>query len=431
MKSTSNVVVRMAPSPTGNLHIGTARTTLINYLFAKQHGGKYILRFEDTDKARSTKEFEDNIIDGLKWLGLEHDEMYRSSERNDIYISYVEKMLENGFAYEAEESELNKDEKVIRFKNPNKKVVFEDLIRGTIEVDTTDLGDFVIARSKNDPLYHFAVVVDDHEMGITHVIRGEDHISNTPRQILIQEGIGATRPLYAHLPLIVDIERQKLSKRKHGEAVWLDTYKKEGYLKDAILNFLALMGWNPGTEQEIFSLDELIETFSIERVQKGAAVFNIEKLRWVNKEHIKRLPWEDSKKIISDKIRERFGDVEVSDGLAEVVKERIETFGDIDKLLGEGELDYFYREPELNLEKISWKTDDANATKGHLLKVRDLVETEGDVMAYAEEVGKGSVLWPLRYALSGKEKSPDPFTLLKILGKDKSLERIDKAVSLL
>src|SRR5690606_7022918 len=155
------------------------------------------------------------------------------------------------------ESELNPGEKVIRFKNPNKKVVFDDVIRGTIEFDTTELGDFVIARSINDPLYHLAVVVDDHEMGVTHIIRGEDHISNTPRQILIQEGIGAVRPVYAHLPLIVDIERKKLAKRKHGEAVWLDTYKKEGYLPEAILNFLSLMGWNPGTDQEIFSLSEL------------------------------------------------------------------------------------------------------------------------------------------------------------------------------
>ena len=194
--TTNNVVVRMAPSPTGNLHVGGARTALYNFLFARKNKGKFILRIEDTDKERSKKEFENDIFESFEWLGLQYDESYRQSERGEVYKNYLEKMLHHDSVYEA-------DDKVIRFRNPNKKVKFNDLIRGEIEFDTTELGDFVIAKSINEPLYHLAVVIDDFASKITHVIRGEDHISNTPRQILIQESIGAPRPLYAHLPLIL------------------------------------------------------------------------------------------------------------------------------------------------------------------------------------------------------------------------------------
>jgi len=302
MKSKSEkVVVRIAPSPTGNFHVGGARTALFNFLFARKNNGKFILRIEDTDKQRSKKEFEDDIFESLEWLGLKYDEFYRQSEREDLYKSYIEKMLDNGTAFESEEEEgdyiitdprkkLVKDiatnrQKVIRFKNPNKKVKFNDLVRGEIEFDTTELKDFVIAKSVDEPLYHLAVVIDDFESGITHVIRGEDHISNTPRQILIQEAIWATRPLYAHLPLILAQDRSKLSKRKHGESVSLDYYRDKGYSPEAIINYLALLGWNPGTEQEIFTLDELIKVFDLSRIHKGGAIFDEKKLAWVNRKH--------------------------------------------------------------------------------------------------------------------------------------------------
>ncbi len=277
----------MAPSPTGKLHIGTARTALFNYLFTRQNGGKFILRIDDTDLERSTSEFEKNILDGLSWLGLEYDELFRQSERTDIYVSYLKKMVENGGAYISKEEvkEEGQRSEVIRLKNPNKKVVFEDLIRGTVEFDTTELGDFVVAKSLEEPLYHLASVVDDIEMNITHVIRGEDGISNTPRQILIQEAIGAPRPIYAHLPLILASDRSKLSKRKHGEMVWIDTYRDKGYSAEALINYLALLGWNPGTDQEIFTLEELIKIFSLSRVHKGGAMFDEKKLAWVNRKH--------------------------------------------------------------------------------------------------------------------------------------------------
>ncbi|KND48956.1 MAG: glutamate--tRNA ligase [Parcubacteria bacterium C7867-005] len=427
------IVVRMAPSPTGNLHVGTARTTLFNYLFAKKYGGKFILRIEDTDKERSTKEFEKNILDGLSWLGLTCDEFFRQSERTEVYKNYVQKMLDNGTAYISKEEpqEEGQRSEVVRFKNPNKKIKFDDLIRGEVEFDTTELKDFVIAKSPEEPLYHLAVVVDDHEMGVTHVIRGEDHISNTPRQILIQEAIGANRPIYAHLPLILDADRKKLSKRKHGEAVWVEYYKNQGYLSDALLNFYALLGWNPGTEKEIFSLSELVEAFDIDKVQKGGAIFDEKKLRWINREHLKMLPKEELSSVVTQKILEKFPDVSVPEKIVDLILERIDILSDIDILIADGEIDYVFMEPDLNLEKIIWKNSTKEKTLEHLKHVVKMVGNKDGIMKYAEEVGKGDVLWPLRYALSGREKSPDPFTLMSLLGQDKTEKRIEKAIKLL
>ncbi len=394
------VVVRMAPSPTGPLHVGTARTTLFNYLYAKKYGGKFIMRIEDTDKERSTKEFEQNILDGLEWLGLKYDEFYRQSERTEVYVSYVKKMIDNGTAYISKETPKEEGDRaeVVRFKNPNKRVIFEDLIRDKVEFDTTELGDFVIAKSPEEPLYHLAVVVDDYEMGITHVIRGEDHISNTPRQILIQEAIGAKRPVYAHLPLMLDADRQKLSKRKHGEAVSVDFYKKAGILPEALINFLALIGWNPGTEQEVFTLNELEKVFDISKVQRGGAIFNEKKLEWFNKEHIKLLPEEEQFKILLKSIEHE---------------------------------DYLHHAPDIDVTKINWKTVPVEETKKHLEEVLEILGDKDKIMKYAEEMGKGNVLWPLRFALSGKDKSPDPFTLIKVLGIEESRSRIESAIKLL
>lgn len=394
------VVVRMAPSPTGLLHIGTARTALFNYLYAKKVGGKFIMRIEDTDKERSTKEFEKNILDGLSWLGLNHDEFYRQSEREAVYVSHVKKMIANGSAYISKEEikEEGQRGEVVRFKNPNKKITFHDVIRGDVEFDTTELGDFVIAKSPEEPLYHLAVVVDDHEMGVTHVIRGEDHISNTPRQILIQEAIGAKRPVYAHLPLILDKDRQKLSKRKHGEAVSVDFYNKKGILPQALNNYLALLGWNPGTDQEIFTMEELIRAFDIKKIQKGGAAFDEKKLDWVNKEHIKLLSPEEQ---------------------LEIKKKEIENEP------------YMKAKPSLDLSKINWKDTPPAETKAHLEEALTLLGDNKKLMSYAEEKGKGNVLWPLRYAITGAERSPDPFTLIEIFGVEEVSERVRAAIEVL
>ena len=393
MKSKNKIVVRMAPSPTGNLHIGGARTALFNYLFARKNGGKFILRIEDTDKERSTKEFEKNILDSFEWLGLNYDELFRQSEREELYKSYLKKMLDDGLAYISKEEPKDVDQRseVIRFKNPNKKIVFEDVIRGTVEFDTTELKDFVIAKSLEEPLYHLAVVIDDYEMGVTHIIRGEEHISNTPRQILIQEAIGASKPQYAHIPLILASDRSKLSKRAGAVSVF--EYKDKGILPQAFLNYLALLGWNPGTDQEIFSLDELIQVFDLSKIHKGGAIFDENKLEWVNKEHIKRLsPGEQLKRIAKD---------------------------------------FDMSTPTLDVDKIPWKDSNPEEAKKNLEKIYDVLDDKEAIMTYATLVGKGNVLWPLRYALSGKEKSPDPFTLLQILGTEEAQTRVKRAIELL
>jgi glutamyl/glutaminyl-tRNA synthetase len=291
------VVTRFPPSPTGFLHVGSVRTALFNYLFAKKFGGEMILRIEDTDKERSKKEFEVNITDSLCWLSLpwSNEKILRQSERSDVYKKYLEKLIVEGKAYVSRETPKEEGDRaeVVRFKNPNKKIKFTDLIRGEIEFDTTELEDFVIAKSLEEPLYHLAVVIDDFESGVTHVIRGEDGISNTPRQILIQEAIGAPRPIYAHLPLILAPDRSKLSKRKHGESVSINFYREKAYFPEAILNYLALLGWNPGDDREIFSLEELVQVFDLSKVQKGGAIFNIEKLNWFNKQYLQKLSAEE------------------------------------------------------------------------------------------------------------------------------------------
>ena len=434
---------RMAPSPTGFLHIGSGRTAFFNYIFAKQNKGQIILRVEDTDKKRSTKEFEDDILDGFEWLNIKFDENYRQSERSENYKKYLEKLIKGGKAFISKEENIKEGgrKEVIRFKNPNTKISFTDIIRGEIEFDTSDLGDFVIAKSLDEPLYNFAVVVDDFEMDVTHIIRGEDHISNTPRQILLQEAIGASRPIYAHLPLILAPDKSKMSKR-HG-AVSVNEYRKQGYLNVAVLNYLALLGWNPGTEQEIFSLDELIEKFDLKKVQKSGAIFNIEKLNWINKEHIKLMESNDFEqkvlKFLPDKIRKlAVGDKKILKNILPIIKERIEKFDDVTKMAEAGDLDYYFSQPDYEIEKILWKDEkDLGNTQKHLEKNVELLESvinwtaeniKNKIWDYATEQGRGSVLWPMRYTLSGKDKSPDPFILAEVLGKEETIQRLNYAI---
>lgn len=439
-----NVVCRFAPSPTGPLHVGGVRSALFNYLFARKNSGKLILRIEDTDKERSKKEYEDDIIEGFKWLGLEFDETVRQSDRIASHQKHLKGLIDSGKAYVSKETPKKEGQRpeVIRFKNPNRKVAFKDLIKGDIEFDTAELGDFVIAKSLDEPLFHLAVVVDDYEMGITHIIRGEDHISNTPRQILIQEAIGVPSPQYAHIPLILAPDRSKLSKRKHGESVSLKFYRGQGYLPQALLNFLALLGWNPGDDREILSKKELIKEFSLQKVQKGGAIFNIEKLNWMNKEY-----WVDGKvkQIAEDLSHSEIGKTlgtEQVVRLSATVASRIEYRGQVRALIEAGELDYIPRLPAYDARRLLWnKKPDKTDARKHIetiIKMLDStkeLETEEDVKSmlfpYAEKEGRGEVLWPLRFALSGQEKSLDPFNLIAILGKTESVARLKKALNLL
>ncbi len=442
---TKKVVTRFAPSPTGVLHIGSVRTALYSWLYARQNEGKFILRIEDTDKERSRSEFEENIIDGLNWLGLNHDEFYRQSDRGEIYKKHLEKMIVDGTAYVSKEEPAEEGQRgeVIRFKNPNRVVTFRDEVRGDISFDTTELKDFVIAKDLDTPLYHFAVVVDDFEMGVTHIIRGDDGISNTPRQILIQEALNAPRPSYTHLPMILAPDKSKLSKR-HG-ALAVTEYRDEGYMPEAVLNFVALMGWNPGGDQEIISVAEMLVLFKLEKVHKAGAVFNIDKLKWLNKHYIKLLPAvkieEEIMKRLPDDLRlSSKNNPEMFSKIVPIVLDRLNNFGEVTDLVNGGEVGYYFDDPVYPVEALFWKDDkDAEHTREKLDKVLEILQkiSSEDFTAeavkvalwdYATEVGRGNVLWPFRYALSGRDKSPDPFTLAGIIGKKLTLHRVDSAI---
>lgn len=437
------VVTRIAPSPTGLFHIGTARSALFNYLFARHHNGRFIVRIEDTDTERSTKESEADILSGLSKLGLSYDALFRQSERTEIYTRYLTRIVDSGAAYISKEESTAKPGtfvEVVRLKNPGKTVPFTDHIRGEITFDTAELGDFVIARSMTEPLYHLAVVVDDYEMGITHVIRGEDHVSNTPRQILIQEALDLPRPEYAHIPLILAPDRSKMSKRKGSTSI--SEFLQKGYLPGALLNYLAFLGWNPGTDKELFTLHELIHEFSLEQVQKGGAVFDIQKLNWFNREYLKEIPHTELVQKVLSYLDERVKGLtnfraDMIEKIAPIIIERIDTLSDITKLSQEGEYDYYFSDPILQT-RVSWKDCSAQDTATHLERIIEMVETVPEdsftapavkdaIWEYATEQGRGAVLWPMRVALSGREKSPDPFWLASIFGKEEVLVRLRKA----
>lgn len=445
MENTNNkIIVRFAPSPTGFLHIGSARVALFNYLFAKQNQAKFILRIEDTDKERSTPEYTQAIFDGLNWLGLDYDgEVLKQSERGEVYKKYLQKLITENKAYLSKEEvkEEGQRAEVIRFRNPNKKVVFQDLIRGQIEFDTTELGDFVIAKSLAEPIFHLAVVVDDFESGVTHIIRGEDHISNTPRHILLQEALGAPTPIYAHLPLILSEQKEKLSKRKHGAMVSLEYYKDNGYLKEALINFIAFLGWNPGDERELFTLPDLIKDFNLTKVQKSGAIFNRIKLNWFNKEYIKRLPVGERETLIMERLDKVWPEVTavVKSKLLPILTDRISYFAEVENIIQNGEFDFLIKTPDFDIQKVIWKGETTTNTMDYLKEIQKIVTTipeadfgtetglKASLWPYAEAKGRGNILWPLRYALSGLERSPDPFVLMKMLGREESLKRLSLA----
>lgn len=497
------VRTRFAPSPTGFLHIGSARTGLFNYLFAKKYQGSLILRIEDTDVERSDPKFEKDIIENLKWLGIEWDEgPYRQSERGDIYLKYLEKLLKEGKAYycfcsakdletqrqyqmsigqpphyngkcaklSPEEVKKNLAEgkkSIIRFKVPSQKVEFTDMVRGKIEFDTSLSGDVAIAKDLTTPLYNFAVVVDDFEMKISHIIRGEDLLPNTPIQILLQEALGFSQPEYGHLPLILSPDKSKLSKR-HG-AVAIEEYRKKGYLPETLINFLAFLGWNPGTEREIFSLASLIKEFSIEKVQKGGAIFNIKRLDFLNGFYIRQkspekltelcLPyliekelivplWEKKEiiplvyetpfltvrafQIASTKERINFNYIKK---IVSLYQERLKKLSEITELT-----DFFFKD-KLDYDKklLKWKDMSEEEIKNVLDKLTELLSKikdshwkrknlENILTLQAEKIGdRGKILWPLRVALTGKQASAGPFEIAEILGKEKTLKRLKKA----
>mgnify|MGYP001233167528 CR=1 FL=1 len=482
----NKIRVRIAPSPTGTLHIGTARTALFNYLFAKKNEGSFVLRIEDTDLERSDPKWEKDIIDNLKWLGIKWDEgpdvkgeygPYKQSERLSSYAKYLKKLFKEGKVYhcfcsedelEAErqylmsigepakysgkcreipEKEVKKrlaegKKSVIRFKVSGKKMKFKDLIRGNLEFDTLLIGDIAIAKDLATPLYNFAVVVDDFEMKITHVIRGEDHLPNTPKQILIQEALDFPRPEYAHLPLILGSDRSKLSKR-HG-ATAVSDYREDGYLSETIVNFMAFLGWNPGTEREIYSLRSLVKEFSLEKVQKGGAVFNIKRLDYLNgfyirQKSIKKLAEISIPYLKKAKLIKEDPDIEQLKKIISIYQERLKKLSELPDLV-----DFFFKDKiEYNKGLLKWKEMTDEEIKDSLDKLEELLSKiklsnfnkenlEKILLIEAGRMGdRGKLLWPLRAALSGKESSAGPFEIAEILGKEKVLKRIKEAKELI
>ncbi len=427
-------------------------------------GGETVLRIEDTDTERSKLEYVQNIIDELHWLGLDWNEgpdiggkfgPYKQSQRTDIYKRYLEQLLAEKKAYycncNAEELEAKRQDQqsrglapkydgtcrdknntsgVIRLRVPSKKVVFVDLIRGEIESDAGLMGDIVIARHIDSALYHFAVVVDDYEMQISHIIRGEDHIANTPKHILLQEALGFPKLEYAHLPLMLNADKSKMSKRAGDVAV--SDYHQAGYLPEALINFMVLLGWNPGTEQEIFSLKELEKEFSLEKVQKSGAVFNVQKLDFMNGLYIRQKSVPALTKLCASFLPEHNLPAKTVEKIVASCQGRMKKLSDITELA-----DFFLKEKlDYDTALLAWDKMNREQVKDALLLcdkiLRGLEKWEvaaiQEVLEKAAGENKGQIFWPFRIALSGKKASAPAPEIAEILGKEKTLQRIQDAI---
>jgi len=478
---TQDVRVRIAPSPSGNLHIGTARTALFNYLFAKKTNGKYILRIEDTDAERTSQEYIENIFDSLKALGLSWDEgpdvggeygSYTQSERFDIYPKFAQKLVEAGFAYECfctpeeldaekEESQKNKVAHVysgkcknlteeqkealraegrkpaIRFAVEHKELIFEDLVKGELKFDTSLIGDFVIMKSNGTPTYNFAVVVDDMLMKISHVIRGEDHISNTPKQILIYEALGAEVPKFGHLGMILAPDRSKLSKR-HG-ATAVSEFVEKGYLIDALVNFVALLGWSPSDGNEIKTVDEIAQDFRIHEVSSSNSIFEYDKLNWMNSQYIKKLSLEELKEKLKPFLT-KYDLTELTDAqygrMVEVTREPLTILSDIT-----ADVPYFFGENveiETEVQTEVLDTETSQEVLKEFVTLAESIEFEEEILHHKLEEFRGVfkekgvkpkvTMWAIRAAVTGRTRGADMCAILAILGKEKVLKRVKAAI---
>jgi len=433
------VRVRFAPSPTGPLHIGGARTALFNYIYARQNGGSFILRFEDTDKDRSETVFEKSITESLQWLGIKWDEDYYQSKRADVYKKYLDKLRQQDLIYEHDGGTY------FRLSADNRKIIVDDLIRGQVEFESQDFDDIVLIKKDGNPTFHFANVVDDIDMGITHIIRGEDHLSNTPKHILLYEALGAEIPIFVHIPLILNPDRSKMSKRtasgpeghpaRRGNTDF-EQYIKAGYLPEAMINFLAQLGWSSTDEQEIFSFDELLKVFSLERVQKAGAVFDIKYLNHLNHHYLMQKSLAEYAKLAKPFISHfKASDAEMKK-ILKLIQDRAKTLAEISELI-----EYFFKAPDYDAKLLVFKKSSPDQTQKGLdtaLKVLENISAEDweetklqqilDKTIEAESLLPGDIFWPVRVALSGEEGSPSPTELLSTLGKEESLDRIKTAI---
>ena len=416
--------VRFAPSPTGSLHIGSARTALFNWLYARAQSGTFILRVEDTDKKRSSDIHLKEILSSLEWLGLNWDDPPDfQSNRQDIYASYVDKLLKKDLAY--------KDGEAVIFKVPPEKVKINDIIHGEIEVDNALIGELVLVKSDGSPTYNFACVVDDIDTKITHVIRGDDHISNTNKQIALYRALDAKPPKFAHIPLILGPDKAPLSKR--FGAVSISEYKQKGYLPDAMVNYLALLGWSPGDNREFMEVDQIIKRFSLKRINNKPAEFNEDKLRWLNGEHIRKLELDKFIEIVGAFIKEDY-DPEWFRKFAALYHSRIKTLVEFKE-----ELDIFISDEvhynEEAVEKFLKKEEVLGILKLATERLEKIEEfgpenIEVELRALVEELNlKGKdLIHPLRVAVTGKSVSAGIFEVIALLGKEKTIKRLEGVV---
>ncbi len=491
------VRTRFAPSPTGYLHIGGLRSSLFEYLFAKSNKGVFFLRIEDTDQSREVEGAVDNLLKTLKIVGIEPEEglfidsegkvaekghfgPYTQSQRLDLYQKYAQNLVNDGHAYycfcsperlaglrekqekskkptrydglcrnlslEEAKVRIAKGEKyVIRMKMPeNRDIEFEDMIKGKIKFNTRELDDQVLLKADGFPTYHLAHIVDDHLMETTHVIRAEEWLPSTPKHIILFECFGWEIPRYAHMPMVLNTDKSKLSKRQGDVAV--EDYLAKGYLPEALVNFVALLGWNPGTEQEIFSMAELIKEFSFDKVHKAGAVFDIKKLDWMNGEYIKKMDLDKFIELAKPYLEKNIGDDVNNIAEKELVKayelekQRIFKLSEI----GESVKFLFTESFDYNPQILVWKKSDKAVTIKNLKSLSDELsayqeegwtakELEEKIINFVKDnnLTNGEVLWPMRVALTGQEKSPTPFEVAEILGKEKSLKRLEIAINLL
>lgn len=422
----SRVRVRFAPSPTGALHVGSVRTALFNYLFAKKHSGIVILRLEDTDTERNQKIFEQDIKRGLKWLGLTWEEEYKQSRRTSLYKKYLRKLIKEKKAYLKDGAYY--------FRTPAAgQIIVNDLIRGPVEFAASSFDDFVITKTNGDFVFNFVNVVDDWQMKISHVIRGEDHLSNTPKHILLFQAFDAQPPQYAHIPLILNPDRTKMSKRS-GDTNFSD-YIARGYLPITLINFLAQLGWSDPEGREFFTLEELIRVFDLNRVQKAGAVFDIKYLNHINHHYLARIPFAEyyklAKKFIPFAAKPTY-----HKKVLRLLQERAQYLAELSELIN-----YFYQIPDYDKDLLIFKKSTPDLTSQGLKVAHKVLSALGklswkegrlqqilDDTIAAEGLLKGDLFWPVRAALSGLSGSPSPAELLSVLGKEESLERIETAI---
>jgi glutamyl-tRNA synthetase len=421
------VRTRFAPSPTGYLHLGGARTALFNWLFARKHGGSFILRVEDTDEARNTEEARAAILEGMEWLGLDWEGPgneggvgpYFQSERTSIYQEWFEKLKDAGRVYE--------DDGAWRFRFERELITMNDLVCGEVSIDYTNeenTPDMVVRRSDGSFVFHFVNVVDDLTMGITHVIRGEDHLMNTPKHLQLIEAFGAIPPAYAHIPLILNSDGSKMSKRDEGAAV--GDYPRQGFLSDAVVNFIALLGWSPKDESEIFSPAELIKKFSLENVNRSPGRFDIEKCKWVNQQHLLKLSTEELTAACNS---------DATPAMLASVQEKISLLTEVPDAVS------FYLDPDYPIDNEALDKVEKNQAAGDLLTalaitftdLSDWSEAKSSIGETAKENGAkpGQLMFPLRVALSGKTGGPDLGAILEILGQEECVRRINRFTALL